>query len=99
MARFQFKLEPVLAHRRRLERQAQLAVAERAGIVHALHEELRVLNERLVRSSDELRRNRYLLSYQPVNTSAFDAKRVFLVGDKGIAIRTKTAQPPNIKAN
>ena len=48
---------------------------------------------------DELRRNRYLLSYQPVNTSAFDAKRVFLVGDKGIAIRTKTAQPPNIKAN
>lgn len=48
---------------------------------------------------DELRRNRYLLSYQPINTSAYDAKRVFLVGDKGIAIRTKTAQPPNIKAN
>ena len=48
---------------------------------------------------DELRRNRYLLSYQPVNTSAFDAKRVFLVGDNGIAIRTKTAQPPNIKSN
>lgn len=48
---------------------------------------------------DELRRNRYLLSYQPINTSAFDAKRVFLVGDNGIAIRTKTAQPPNIKSN
>ena len=48
---------------------------------------------------DELRRNRYLLSYQPINTSAFDAKRVFLIGDKGIAVRTKTAQPPNIKAN
>lgn len=48
---------------------------------------------------DELRRNRYLLSYQPLNTSNFDAKRVFLVGDKGIAIRTKMAQPPNIKAN
>lgn len=48
---------------------------------------------------DELRRNRYLLSYQPINTSAFDAKRVFLIGDPGIAIRSKTAQPPNIKAN
>ena len=48
---------------------------------------------------DELRRNRYLLSYQPVNTSTFDARRVFLTADEGIAVRTKTAQPPNIKAN
>jgi Ca-activated chloride channel family protein len=48
---------------------------------------------------DELRRNRYLLSYQPVNTSAYDAKRVFLVADDGISIRTKNAQPPNIKSN
>ena len=48
---------------------------------------------------DELRRNRYLLSYQPLNTSAFDQKRVFLTADQGIAIRTKTGQPPNIKAN
>lgn len=48
---------------------------------------------------DELRRNRYLLSYSPVNTSAYDAKRVFLIADKGIEIRTKTAQPPNIKSN
>ena len=48
---------------------------------------------------DELRRNRYILSYQPVNTSAVDARRVFLVAENGIATRTKTAQPPNIKAN
>ena len=48
---------------------------------------------------DELRRNRYILSYQPVNTSAVDARRVFLVAENGIATRTKTAQPPNIKAH
>jgi VWFA-related protein len=48
---------------------------------------------------EELRKNRYLLSYQPINTSAVDAKRVFIAADPGIGIRTKTAQPPNIKAN
>lgn len=48
---------------------------------------------------DELRNNRYLLSYQPVNTSAYDARRVFLIADEGIAVRSKNAQPPNIKAN
>lgn len=46
---------------------------------------------------DELRRNRYLLSYQPPNTSSYDARRVFLVADGGISVRTKTAQPPNVK--
>lgn len=46
---------------------------------------------------DELRKNRYLLSYSPINTSAYDARRVFLIADEGINIRTKTAQPPNIK--
>lgn len=46
---------------------------------------------------DELRRNRYLLSYFPVNTSSYDARRVFLVADEGIGTRTKNAQPPNIK--
>ena len=46
---------------------------------------------------DELRNNRYLLSYMPVNTSAYDARRVFLVADNGIAARTKNAQPPYIK--
>jgi hypothetical protein len=46
---------------------------------------------------DELRKNRYLLSYSPINTSSYDARRVFVVADEGIAIRTKNAQPPNIK--
>jgi Ca-activated chloride channel family protein len=46
---------------------------------------------------DELKKNRYLLSYLPTNTSSYDARRVFLIADEGISIRTKTAQPPNIK--
>jgi Ca-activated chloride channel family protein len=46
---------------------------------------------------DELRNNRYLLSYAPTNTSSYDARRVFLLGQEGIALRTKSAQPPNIK--
>jgi Ca-activated chloride channel homolog len=46
---------------------------------------------------DELRNNRYLLSYFPTNTSSYDARRVFLMGQEGISIRTKNAQPPNIK--
>jgi Ca-activated chloride channel family protein len=46
---------------------------------------------------DELRNNRYLLSYIPVNTSSYDIRRVFLTADEGVAVRTKTAQPPNVK--
>ncbi|MBK9153306.1 MAG: VWA domain-containing protein [Chloracidobacterium sp.] len=46
---------------------------------------------------DELRKNRYLLSYSPVNSSSYDFRRVFLVADEGIKVRTKMAQPPNIK--
>ena len=46
---------------------------------------------------DEMRKNRYLLSYFPANTSTYDARRVFLLGDEGITIRTKNAQPPNVK--
>ncbi|HEY2866847.1 MAG TPA: VWA domain-containing protein [Pyrinomonadaceae bacterium] len=46
---------------------------------------------------DELRRNRYLLSYSPLDTSSFDARRVFLLADDGISVRTKLAQPPNVK--
>lgn len=46
---------------------------------------------------DELRRNRYLLSYVPVNTSAYDARTVFLTANGNINIRTKNAQPPNVK--
>ncbi len=47
--------------------------------------------------ADELRKNRYLLSYFPLNTSSYDARRVFLIADDGISVRTKNAQPPNIK--
>lgn len=46
---------------------------------------------------DELRKNRYLLSYSPINTSSYDVRRVFLIGDEGINLRTKNAQPPNVK--
>ena len=46
---------------------------------------------------DELRKSRYLLSYSPTNSSSFDARRVFLIGDEGINVRTKNAHPPNVK--
>ena len=46
---------------------------------------------------DELRKNRYLLSYFSANTSSFDARRVFLLGQEGINVRTKNAHPPNVK--
>lgn len=47
--------------------------------------------------TEELRKNRYLLSYVPTNTSSYDARRVFVIADEGINVRTKNAQPPNIK--
>jgi Ca-activated chloride channel family protein len=46
---------------------------------------------------DEMRRNRYLLSYLPINTSTYDVRKVFLVAADGISTRTKNAQPPNVK--
>ena len=47
---------------------------------------------------DELRKNRYLLSYSPTNASSFDERRVFLLAnDQTINIRTKAAHPPNVK--
>jgi VWFA-related protein len=46
---------------------------------------------------DELKKNRYLLNYLPTNSSSFEARRVFLIGSEGISLRTKTAQPPNVK--
>jgi len=47
--------------------------------------------------ADELRKSRYLLSYQPTNTSSYDARRLFIIADEGILVRTKKAQPPNVK--
>lgn len=46
---------------------------------------------------DELKRNRYLLSYSPINTSTYDARRIFVVANDGIEVRTKSLQPPNVK--
>ena len=46
---------------------------------------------------DELRKNRYLLSYAPTNFSYIDARRLLVVAEDGINLRYKTFQPPNIK--
>ena len=42
---------------------------------------------------DELRKNRYLLSYAPANVSYGDARRLLIVADSGIQVRSKTLQP------
>jgi Ca-activated chloride channel family protein len=44
---------------------------------------------------DELRRNRYVLSYLPQSVSYGEARRLLIMGDRGIDIRAKTLQPPN----
>lgn len=46
---------------------------------------------------DELRKSRYLLSYFPTNTSSYEQRRLLVLGDPGINIRTKGANPANIK--
>lgn len=46
---------------------------------------------------DELRKNRYMLSYMPTNTSSFEARRLLLIANEGVNFRLKTFQPPNIK--
>lgn len=46
---------------------------------------------------DELRQNRYLLSYFPSSASSFDARRLLVVADAGINIRSKTFQPPAVR--
>jgi VWFA-related protein len=42
---------------------------------------------------DELRKNRYLLSYWPSNASMLDARRLLVIGDEGITVRYKNSQP------
>jgi Ca-activated chloride channel family protein len=44
---------------------------------------------------DELRKNRYVLSYVPSNAPFGEARNLLVVGDQGITVRAKTAQPPN----
>ncbi|MGI8467093.1 MAG: VWA domain-containing protein [Pyrinomonadaceae bacterium] len=46
---------------------------------------------------DELRKSRYLLSYSPTDNSSYDSRHLFLIGDDGITVRTKNANPPNVK--
>lgn len=46
---------------------------------------------------DELRKNRYLLSYLSTNLSSLEPRRLFLTGDEGITFRMKTFEPPRLK--
>ncbi|HKS28185.1 MAG TPA: VWA domain-containing protein [Pyrinomonadaceae bacterium] len=46
---------------------------------------------------DELRKNRYILSYAPSSIPFGDSRRLLLVADTGVQVRAKTAQPPSIK--
>lgn len=46
---------------------------------------------------DELRKNRYLLSYVPTNPASLEQRRIFLVAQDGIVVRTKKFHPPNVK--
>jgi Ca-activated chloride channel family protein len=45
---------------------------------------------------DELRKNRYLLSYSPTNPSSLEARRILLFG-QNITFRTKKLHPPTLK--
>jgi Ca-activated chloride channel homolog len=43
---------------------------------------------------DELRKNRYVLSYLPQSVPYSEARRLLIMGDEGINARAKTMQPP-----
>jgi len=44
---------------------------------------------------DELKKNRYVLSYLPSNAPLGESRNLLIVGDEGIIVRSKTVQPPN----
>ena len=44
---------------------------------------------------DELRKNRYLVSYVPSSAPFGEARSLLVLGDEGITVRAKTAQQPN----
>ena len=44
---------------------------------------------------DELRKNRYVLSYLPQSVPYSEARRLLVMGEQGINARAKTMQPPN----
>jgi VWFA-related protein len=43
---------------------------------------------------DELRKNRYMISYVPTGAAYGEARRLLVVADSGINVRFKTNQPP-----
>ena len=44
---------------------------------------------------DELRKNRYVLSYLPQSVPLTEARRLLVIGERGINARAKTMQPPD----
>jgi Ca-activated chloride channel family protein len=44
---------------------------------------------------DELRKSRYVLSYLPTSMPFGETRRLLVLGDQGIIVRSKTMQPPN----
>jgi VWFA-related protein len=44
---------------------------------------------------DELKKNRYVLSYLPSNAPFGQPRNLLIVGDEGITVRSKTVKPPN----
>lgn len=44
---------------------------------------------------DELKRNRYVLSYVPSSSPFGEPRSLLVLGDEGITVRSKTAQQPN----
>ena len=44
---------------------------------------------------DELRKNRYVLSYLPQSVPYSEARRLLVTGEEGIEARSKTMQPAN----
>lgn len=45
--------------------------------------------------ADELRKSRYVLSYLPKSVLASEPRRLLVVAENGIVVRSKTMQPPN----
>jgi hypothetical protein len=43
---------------------------------------------------DELRKSRYVLSYIPSSVPYGESRNLLVVGNEGIMVRAKTAQPP-----
>jgi len=43
---------------------------------------------------DELRKNRFILSYVPQSVAYSESRRLLVIGEKGINVRAKTMQPP-----